>query len=120
MRILIVDDDALVLQALGRMLRQHAVVSAQGVAEALFQIRAGHVFDAILCDIHMAGMDGRAFFNRLNELLPALASRVVFMAGSFCEGDDEEFFAKHPFLAKPFTAAAVERILEPLVRENCA
>lgn len=120
MRILLVDDDVLVLRALARMLRQHAVSVAKGGAEALFMIRGGQVFDAILCDLHMPGMSGRAFFDQLEGLLPELAARVVFMAGGFCEGDDDAFFAKRAYLSKPFDAADVERVLEPLARAHCA
>jgi CheY-like chemotaxis protein len=120
MRILLVDDDALILRALSRMLRHHAVSTAKGGAEALFLIRGGHVFDAILCDLHMPGMNGRAFFDQLEGLLPELAARVVFMAGGFCEGDDEAFLATHPLLHKPFDANDVEGALEPLARSHCA
>jgi len=120
MRILIVDDDALVLDALARMLGHHAVVTACGGTEALFQIGSGHVFDAILCDVHMRDLGGRAFLERVDALLPALAARIVFMAGGFAEGDDDAFFATRPFVWKPFTAAEVESILEPLINADCA
>ncbi len=120
MRILIVDDDALVLRALSRMLRHHAVTTAKGGSEAIFIIRGGHVFDAILCDLHMPQMSGRAFFAQVDALLPELAARIVFMAGGFCEGDDLAFFEARPYLPKPFDAADVERALAPLVRSDCA
>jgi two-component system NtrC family sensor kinase len=112
MRMLLVDDDALLLRALSRMLRHHAVATARGGADALNIIRTGRVFDAIVCDLHMPEMTGREFYETLLTLLPELAARVVFMAGGFNQGDDAAFLLAHATILKPFGAAELESVLQ--------
>lgn len=99
MRILIVDDDELILRSLGRLLkRDFAVVTASCVADA-FRELARATFDVILCDVRMPNVSGTSFVEKLS---PLDAERVIFISG-----DAPAFWdatrPKPVCLQKPFT-----------------
>lgn len=111
MRILLVDDEPLVLRTIQRGLRQHAVTSAGGGAEALALIRRGATFDVILCDLNMPTMSGRTLYETVFALLPELARRMVFTTGGALNRDDEDFLATHATVTKPFGTKELETLL---------
>ena len=111
MKILIIDDDALVVRALARMLRAHEVLAATSAKEALAMIRAGRNFDVILCDLNMPGMTGRELYLELEECAPDEAARVVFTSGGACNAVDAAFAQTRPVVMKPFDKAALSRAL---------
>jgi signal transduction histidine kinase/CheY-like chemotaxis protein len=80
-RVLVVDDDARVGEAMRRVLRGHDVHVETSGRAALARLRAGERYDRILCDVMMPEMDGIAFHEELSRHDPALAARVVFMTG---------------------------------------
>jgi two-component system NtrC family sensor kinase len=81
-RILIIDDDALVLRGLGRMLSSdHEVVMANGGQEGLEILAADRRFDVILCDLMMPTTDGPQVHATLAERAPELLPRLVFCSG---------------------------------------
>ena len=80
MRILLVDDEPLLLKSYARYLHVfmgHTVVTAAGGAEALDQLEEGEPFDAILCDLYMAGISGVDVHRAICEHHPALENRFV-------------------------------------------
>ena len=110
MRILIVDDDPMLLLALQRSFRleqpEWEVVLARSGGEALEQLRL-QPYDVLVSDILMPGMDGMALLARVRAE-PGLAdTTVIFMsamddrgsmrAGMTAGADD--------YVTKPFTSA---------------
>jgi PAS domain S-box-containing protein len=86
LRILVIDDEPMVLSAARRMLAvEHEVETAPGALEALDRIAAGARYDVILCDVMMPGMDGIAFCEELGRRDPALGRRLVFISGGALE-----------------------------------
>jgi DNA-binding NtrC family response regulator len=80
-RLLCVDDDASVLAGLRRQLRgRYEVVLAQGASEGLARLRDAGPFAAIVSDLHMPGVDGRAFLSAARTLAPRAVA--VLMTGS--------------------------------------
>jgi len=70
-RILLVDDDQLILDGLGLMLRGHFEArTARGGREALDVLRAEGPFAVVVSDLRMPGMDGVEFLARARELSP--------------------------------------------------
>jgi CheY-like chemotaxis protein len=80
-RILLVDDEPLVLQAVRRILSEHDVTSFEDPIEALAALQHGASFDAIICEIGMSALDGIAIYERLLEKRPELAARMIFLTG---------------------------------------
>jgi CheY-like chemotaxis protein len=113
MRILIVDDDTLVLMTLERMLKEHQVKLANGADEALAILESGAAFDAVLCDLHMPGMNGDRLYGILCAQYPELAKRTVFV-GCACTDEEQLFLDARTSLTKPFKLDELERVLAPL------
>jgi DNA-binding NtrC family response regulator len=70
-RVLCVDDDASVLAALRRQLRdRYDVVLASGAPEGLARLRDAGPFAVIVTDLRMPGIDGRAFLAEARVIAP--------------------------------------------------
>ncbi|MGH1540768.1 MAG: response regulator [Arenicella sp.] len=70
MRLLLIDDHPLFIEALATMLREKLYGCDINVCNsseaALEQLTAGHIYDLILLDLHMPGIDGFDFIDALN------------------------------------------------------
>lgn len=81
-RLLLVDDDAPVREALRRSLAAYFVVEAVGgVAQALAAVTEAEAFDAVLCDVMMPDGGGARFLDELRKLRPRLAQHTLFVTG---------------------------------------
>jgi signal transduction histidine kinase/ActR/RegA family two-component response regulator len=87
-RVLIVDDDALVAEALARALEGESQVEViTDSREAIARLVAGERWDVILCDLMMAGVSGMAMYGETLTRAPDAAGSFVFMtAGAFTSG----------------------------------
>ncbi len=95
-RVLVVDDEPLVLSAVRRVLaRDHDVEVASGghAALALLENNPGAAFDLILCDLTMPGMSGLDLYVSLCQRMPAAAARVAFLTGGAPTGEARRFIA---------------------------
>jgi CheY-like chemotaxis protein len=81
LRVLLVDDQALVLKATASMLRELDVVTAESAGEALAKLADGSYFDVIVSDVSMPGMTGPELFVRVRERYPQLAERFLLLSG---------------------------------------
>jgi len=103
-RVLIIDDDALVLRGLGRMLSiDHDVVLANGGEEGLKVLATDRSFDVILCDLMMPTTDGPEVHAALAERAPELLPRLVFCSGGAFTPRARAFLGsvENELLAKP-------------------
>jgi CheY-like chemotaxis protein len=114
LRVLVIDDDPLLLQLLGRLFRRLGVTMVAGAAEALALLNDGEKFDAILCDLQMPKIGGKDFFAALEGRDKEAASRTIFMSGGALTKDDEAFLEAHPSLMKPFGLKDFEEIFARL------
>lgn len=124
MRVLIVDDDTLVLRMTQFALREHTVVAAESGHAALEHLEADARFDIILCDLMMSGMSGMEFFGEMSARWPELRPRTVFITGgatipeirAFLHGTDNIAFNK-PFTGRQLQAF-VAHWTEPGAKKN--
>ena len=82
-RVLIVDDDALVLSALRRVLSPHHEVHAAESGEDALRTLSdleGQV-DVVFCDLMMPGMDGAQTLERVFQAYPQLRPRSFVLSG---------------------------------------
>jgi two-component system cell cycle sensor histidine kinase/response regulator CckA len=110
LRVLVIDDEPRLATALGAMLEDdHDVDVVTSGQDALSRLEAGADYDAILCDLMMAGVGGMDVHARLRARRPELASRIVFMTGGAFSVSAQRFLGevKNPCLDKPFTMAEV-------------
>ncbi|MCZ6917156.1 MAG: response regulator [Gemmatimonadetes bacterium] len=125
MAILIVEDDAAVRRGHQKLLEQAGfeVLSVEDGLEA-FEELSKSGFDAIVCDVDMPALDGTGFFEQLEEILPHMASRVLFVTGLADQPETHRFLKEtgQPFLSKPTPGeelvSTVRRLIE--LRESGA
>jgi CheY-like chemotaxis protein len=117
-RVLVVDDEPWVAEILARMLEAdgHVVDIAENGTVALERVRARH-YDLIVCDVRMPDLDGPGFYARIEQEMPELAPRVVFVTGSAMTPAVERFLdqTRAPFLNKPFTVEDVREGTRPVL-----
>ena len=99
MRILVVDDDEFVRDAVGSMLTQagHPIQKASS-AQRAFEILKARLPDLLITDIRMPGQTGLELCIAVRNLYPDLP--VIGMSGHFVDDPGEELF--DGFLQKPF------------------
>lgn len=112
-RILVVDDDAMVRDAVAMMLRSedHEVHTAGNRAEALRLLEEGS-YDVIVSDLRIPDLEGPILYEELRQRRPDALQRLIFMTGSAPEYTD---FLKEigvPVLAKPFSAEALRQAVQ--------
>jgi len=117
-RILLVDDDELILASVPPMLRGfgHHVATAGGGREALDRLAAGEECDLVILDLNMPEMNGAETLQHLREIRPTLP---VILATGFLDRQTEISMGKDPrvqTICKPFTMHALNRIIQQLNR----
>ncbi len=114
MRVLFVDDEPRVLEAIERTLFQldvdWEVRFAEGGSAALLELQQAH-FDVVVSDMRMPGMDGAALLSHVCEKYPHIA-RIVLSG----QTDEAAAFrvvqVAHQFLAKPCAAETLRQVIE--------
>ncbi len=122
-RVLLVDDEKLVVDFLGRALRRHHQLTALRSAEdALVLLEVGARFDAILCDLSMPKFSGIDLYNRLKSTCPDQAARMIFVTGGATTRAAATFLEQAPSepLYKPFEIEEALEAIEKLRRKTQA
>jgi CheY-like chemotaxis protein len=116
--VLVVEDEAALASAVTDALRDagYLVEHASDGEEALAKVRAQE-FDAVICDLKMPRLDGRAFYKTLSAGTPGLARRVIFVTGDVAGTDAEGFLEQTGcrWLAKPFRLGELLRVLREVL-----
>jgi PAS domain S-box-containing protein len=103
LRILVVDDEPLVLRAVVRLLGAHQVVTLESGRAALDLLATDSAFDAILMDLMMPEITGVEVYEVLQDQSPHLLQRVALMTGGSQTESMEKFLqtCAQPHLQKP-------------------
>ena len=110
LRILVIDDEVMLIRAYRRLLgRQHDVVAAYGGEEALAVLACDQAFDLILCDLMMPGTDGVGVYEGMERNYPDLLARVVFSSGGPTSARAQDFLRRPGIvcLDKPISSEAL-------------
>ena len=124
LRVLVVDDDAAVLETVAAELgvAGSTVLAAGSGAEALARLEGDPQIDAVVADLAMPGMDGLSFIRKAREMRPRLPAALL--TGHV--GDAEALLAAGsdagPFalLAKPTSGDQIADTLAALVADRMA
>ena len=111
LRILAVDDDAIVLLNTVTMLEDmgHAVTERHSGSEAIESLE-GEQFDLLLSDYAMPGMNGGELVRRARDIQPAIRAAIVSGYADLPEGTALDV----PRLAKPFTQDDLSQLIARL------
>ncbi len=118
-RVLVVDDEPLLIKATARILESDVdVVEADSARRALALFEQGEHFDVILCDLLMPEMTGIELFRRVSARWPELAKRVVFLTGGVFSREAAGFLETcgRPWLDKPFRPDALLALVHEIAR----
>jgi CheY-like chemotaxis protein len=112
LRLLLIDDEPLVLRSLRRMLSQHSVVIATGGVEALAKLESRADYDLVLCDLVMPDLDGTEVHAAITRRFPQLLDRLVFFTGGALSSRTRAFLEQstQPLVHKPLTLASFNEV----------
>jgi two-component system, cell cycle response regulator CpdR len=104
--VLVVDDDASVLEIIAGMLEDLGceTISAESGVEALDQLRRNERISILITDINMPGMDGHELAERATRLRPDL--KVLQLSGRERRRDG------FPMIRKPFSQADLAHTMQ--------
>jgi CheY-like chemotaxis protein/two-component sensor histidine kinase len=115
-RLLLVDDDPLILQSMPGMLEGlgHTTTTASSGEEALALIDQGFRPDLVILDVHMPGIGG---LETLVELRRREATLPILLTTGYPSEPIQDLVREHPgvhILAKPYDAEALRRHLQAI------
>lgn len=121
MRLLLVEDDALIRDALRLFFESEGCrLDVLETAEEAVEAVRRREYDIVITDYRLPGMDGLQFLRELHECRPR-TMRVLLTAYM-----DEDVLADafrvgvHEFIEKPFTSADIEEALARLIAKKAA
>lgn len=116
-RILIVDDEPFVRNALSRALKGYDLITAANGEEALVHLAKSEPFDLILCDLMMPGVSGMDIYQHLRERQPGREQQLVFLTGGVFTDEAQEFITgiPNPVVQKPFNFQQLRRMVKDRV-----
>jgi len=117
-RILLVDDDPVVRELTGSVLRRagHVVVSAERAPVALRELELDPLgFDLLITDLVMPGMTGLELSRRVHLTRPTMP--VLFISGYSDELLDHAADIE-PFMAEPYSADGLLDVVGSLLRKS--
>jgi CheY-like chemotaxis protein len=102
MKILVVDDDVIVIKSCTRILEsRHFTVSTVSGAEEALELLKNHTFDLLLVDLMMPRQDGLSLIKAIRESLPEIP--IIAMSG----------YPTPETIAKVFSTGATQFIHKP-------
>ncbi len=118
-RIMVIDDETLVVRGMVRILsKEHDVHAVIAATEALALCMAGEKFDLILCDLMMPDMTGMELHRRLMEAHPEQGDRMIFVTGGAFTDEARRFLARslNDHLEKPFDPQHLRALVQQYLR----
>ena len=118
-KVLIVDDDAAVLAVLEKVIRSNGLLAeCAESAEAALGLLANHVYDMILMDVNMHGMDG---FTAV-ETIRSKGIKTPIMIVSGRTGDFDTLYGldigADDYITKPFNPVTLGAKVKALIRRS--
>jgi signal transduction histidine kinase/CheY-like chemotaxis protein len=114
LRLLVVDDDELLLRSLTRLLASHFDVrAAKSVTQALELLSSDDGVDVVLADVVMPDESGVELFAALEQRFPRLAQRTIFISGGVRSDDLLASVERtgRPCVAKPIEVGELTRLV---------
>ena len=112
LRILVVDDNSLILISLSRFLKKIALVKTASTAEEALEAIEEQHYDLCFLDFILPGMTGLDAMKIINEQSPK--TKVAFMTGTLLNEAMKERVDDYAytFIEKPFALSDIEGVVE--------
>ena len=115
-KILVVDDEPGVRALLEKVLTQsgHSVDTIGDASKAIDKLDAGVIYDVILIDVRMPGMNGTEMYSHILEKTPKMKNNIIFITGDVMGADIKVFLTRNKlsYLAKPFDIKLLKEKIE--------
>lgn len=117
-RVVIVEDEDVVLKTLIRLLRRTYEVQGVSSWEEAKTLLAEEPPAAVLCDLHLQDAGPQGIVDGLSSM--QVDQRTVFMSGGAMGDDDENSFDElpGPLLRKPFAPGELRALLARVIEEQ--
>lgn len=118
-RILLIDDEEMVLESLTRVLsRHHDVVTAQSGQVGLLKATSAE-FDVVLCDLGLEDLPGDELFEKLREHRPDITDRFVIISGGALSPEAASIESRQVHrLVKPIPPERLLALIAKIVRDT--
>jgi signal transduction histidine kinase len=115
-RLLIVDDEVMILRALERELAADFEVITVASGDEALRVAGGARFDAVLCDLNLVNESGIDVCRRLAAMDSTTPGRTIFMSGAPLSSRLRAQLGQLPaqFVTKPFDMSALLKMLREL------
>ena len=112
LRILVVDDNSLILMSLSRFLKKIALVKAASTAEEALEAIEEQHYDLCFLDFILPGMTGLDAMKIINEQSPK--TKIAFMTGTLLDEAMKEQVDNYAYtyIEKPFALSDIEGVVE--------
>ena len=112
LRVLVVDDEPLILMSISRFLKNIALVKTASTAEEALDAIKEHYYDLCFLDVKLPGMTGLDAMKIINELSPN--TKVAIMTGNLLNEAMKEQIDDYAytFIEKPFALSDIEGVVE--------
>jgi two-component system, NtrC family, response regulator AtoC len=109
-KILLVDDDKIILDSLSRSLKKAGyAVTSLGSGDAAISCSKENMFDCVIMDIDLPGIDGLTAIEKIRITCPQI--KVIVISGYYAEVGDL-------YLPKPVTGAQLIKAINFLISEG--
>jgi PAS domain S-box-containing protein len=121
-RILVVDDEPGVRELLGKVMMEmgHSIDVISDAGAAMEIVGAGTIYDVILADIRMPGMNGVELCTLIMRKNPEMKNRIIVITGDVMGTDIKEFLNTNKLacLAKPFDIKLLKEQVQAIVNSR--
>jgi signal transduction histidine kinase len=120
-RVLVVDDEQMLCNAIERILgAHHDVTTVNSARDALSRLAAGERYDLILCDLMMPEMTGMDLYDELQHSMADQAAKFIFMSGGAFTDNARAFLARacNEVIDKPFRGAGLRQAVDRFLQYN--
>jgi CheY-like chemotaxis protein len=113
-RVLIVDDEEGIARILETSLRDRFAPTIASSGEEALRLITESAFDAIVCDVNLADMNGVELFQKIARVRPEQLPHLIFITGGVVDESIHAFIerAQVPCLEKPFRISEVIRAVQ--------
>ena len=119
MKILLIDDDEWIRDSLSLFFESEGChITALETAEEGMTELMEQVYDIIIVDYRLPGMDGLEFLKRIREYHPNALKILITAYGSKEVVSEAYKIGVQDFIEKPFTTKAIEESLSDLIEKR--